>query len=1060
MLTKALISGKSAFLLYLFCFNLTGGNLAFAGECKEGVAQAVSVQGRLEVLPAGAATWENAMLGDSFCPGDRLRVGANSRVGLILNNDTLLRLAEHSSVVISAPAEDGTAWLDLMEGIAHFISRVKHAFQVNTPYVNASIEGTEFIVRVKDNATDVTVFEGVVVARNQAGSVKLLPNQTGRAVSKQAPVVIANAKPRDAVAWALYYPPLPEQPGAADVLAQQTVTAITQNNIQEAAELARQSLAADSQSPAAYMAQSYVDQAQFNIPAALANSRKAAELMPQSALTQARLAEVWLMNGEIEAARQTAAKAVSLDPRLSLAHAVLGFSSLREVNLEQARSAFEKAISLNSAAPLPHLGLGLVLIRQGELASGRREIETAVLLDPNNALLRSYLGKAYYEEKRDSLASDQLAMAKALDPNDPTAWFYDSILLLSQNRPVEALAAQQQAIKLNDNRGVYRSRQLLDQDEAARNAASARIYSDLGYEKLAISEAAKALSQAPDNFSAHRFMADINSTQPQRKRAADSELLQSKLLQPLNANTLRPQLSELQLADGPARFSYNEFNPLFTSTGPSLLLDGFVAGNNTWGDDAIASFLHNRFSLSLAQYHYESDGFRDFDWLKKDTKTAFVQFSATPDTMFQAEYSDGNQRNGDLNQHFFSEDDLPEFQEETDKRFHRFGFRHAFSNSSTLLANYASGKTNSHTKLDLLVSASNKQTDDDLEIQWLLNTKLSSFIVGGSHLDQESTVDTIIPFPPFPDIVTTLNADYKYNNIYFYSYTPLTPDIELTLASSYTDDRIERHTTDLLGTLDNSRKNTQFNPKLGVVWNISDRSIIRAAIFRDRPLISSTSTLEPTQIAGFNQIYDDFQNTLITDARRVGVGFDSKINTDLRFGFSALHSDLKGTVYGLTTEDNERFDMNRFLLNAYTYYKIDNNLLLNLEYEYEKYESPETVLLDPRLDSLKTHRVPLTLRYFLSNAFSTSLTSTYYNQKGIYDGTIEGKDDFWIFDASVAYSLPRRLGKISIGAKNLFNTEFNYEDKQNNTFFNPEQSSNINELSSERIVYGKFSIHF
>ncbi|MCU7810881.1 MAG: TonB-dependent receptor, partial [Candidatus Thiodiazotropha sp. (ex Notomyrtea botanica)] len=626
--------------------------------------------------------------------------------------------------------------------------------------------------------------------------------------------------------------------------------------------------------------------------------------------------------------------------------------------------------------------------------------------------------------------------------------------------PVEALQSQQQAIKLNDNRGVYRSRQLLDQDAAARNTAVARIYSDLGFEKLAITEGAKALSQAPDNFSAHRFMADINATQPKRKRAVDSDLLQSKLLAPLNAHTLRPELSDLQLGDGPARFSYNEFNPLFTRSGPSLLLDGFVAGNNTWGEDAIASYLDNRFSISLAQYHYESDGFRDLDWLEKDTLTAFAQLDFTPETMIQIEYSDDKQKNGDLNQHFFLEDNLPEFREDTDKEMRRFGFRHALSLNSKLLGNYSSVESESRTTRSSFDSQKTDEDNDNIEIQWLLVAERSTLIIGGNRLNRKESQDTIISFPGFPDFITTLNSDLEYNNYYLYSYIPLTPDLEFTLASSYSDDKVKRHTIDFLGTVENSDDDSQFNPKLGIVWDISDRSTIRVAAFRDRPLIASTATLEPTQIAGFNQIYDDFQDTLVTDAKRFGLGFDSKLKPDLQFGFSALYSDLKGKIYGATVDDDELFDMNRFLFNAYVYSKTISDLLLNIEYEFEKYESPETMALGLRLDSLETHRLPITLRYFFSKAFSSSLTSTYYNQEGIYDGSIEGKDDFWIIDANITYNLPRRLGKISIGAKNLLDSDFNYEDKQNNTFFNEDQSSNINELSSERIIYGKFSVNF
>ena len=102
----------------------------------------------------------------------------------------------------------------------------------------------------------------------------------------------------------------------------------------------------------------------------------------------------------------------------------------------------------------------------------------AVGLDSTSSLLRSYLGKAYFEEKRDPLDARQFALAKQLDPLDPTPYLYDAIRLHSVNRPVEAMLSMEKSIELNDNRAVYRSRQLLDSDRATRQANLAQIYDD------------------------------------------------------------------------------------------------------------------------------------------------------------------------------------------------------------------------------------------------------------------------------------------------------------------------------------------------------------------------------------------------------------------------------------------------------------------------------------------------------------------------------------------------------------------------------------------------------
>jgi tetratricopeptide (TPR) repeat protein len=145
------------------------------------------------------------------------------------------------------------------------------------------------------------------------------------------------------------------------------------------------------------------------------------------------------------------------------------------------------------------------------LEEGRRNLEVAVGLDSSNALLRSYLGKAYFEEKRGPVDADQLRIAKELDPLDPTPYLYDAIRLQTENRPGEALQAIQKSIELNDNRAIYRSRQGLDQDRAARGTSHGRIYDDLGFQQLGLNEASKSLTLDPGNASAHRFLSDIYS---------------------------------------------------------------------------------------------------------------------------------------------------------------------------------------------------------------------------------------------------------------------------------------------------------------------------------------------------------------------------------------------------------------------------------------------------------------------------------------------------------------------------------------------------------------------
>ena len=304
-------------------------------------------------------------------------------------------------------------------------------------------------------------------------------------------------------------------PSDAEALALQSVRALTQNRKDEAIDLAQKAVAANPKSASAYSALSYAEQGRFKLDEALAAAEQAASLAPHDAMVVARKAELQLAQGQTADSEDTAQQAITLDANLERSQTVRGFTDLMQMETDAALQHFDKAIQLDSTSPLARLGLGLAKIRQGDLEPGRKDIEIAALLDPNNSLIRSYLGKAYYEEKRGDLAAEQFNLAKQRDPKDPTPYFYDALKKQTDNRPIEALHDLQKAMELNDNRGVYRSKQLLDSDRAARGASLARIYDNLGFQQRGVVEAISSLQTDPTNYSAHRFLSDSYVNQPQ-----------------------------------------------------------------------------------------------------------------------------------------------------------------------------------------------------------------------------------------------------------------------------------------------------------------------------------------------------------------------------------------------------------------------------------------------------------------------------------------------------------------------------------------------------------------
>ena len=199
-------------------------------------------------------------------------------------------------------------------------------------------------------------------------------------------------------------------------------------------------------------------------------------------------------SGPVPQAKEALEKGLRLAPRNPSAHALQGFLLSAENDINGAKDSFEKAISLDSALGNAWLGRGLFAIRQGHAEAGRRDLQVAAALEPNRSIFHSYLVKAFSSLGEESRARKELDRAKALDPLDPNPWIYSAIENRQDSRINEAVRDLEKSIDLNDNRLVYRSRFLLDQDRAVRSANLAAIYQDDGMFDLSVREASRGVN--------------------------------------------------------------------------------------------------------------------------------------------------------------------------------------------------------------------------------------------------------------------------------------------------------------------------------------------------------------------------------------------------------------------------------------------------------------------------------------------------------------------------------------------------------------------------------------
>ncbi len=595
---------------------------------------------------------------------------------------------------------------------------------------------------------------------------------------------------------------------------------------------------------------------------------------------------------------------------------------------------------------------------------------------------------------------------------------------------MEALQDMQKAIELNDNRAIYRSRLLLDADLAARSASQARIYSDLGFQQLALVEGWKSVNTDPTNYSAHRFLADSYSILPRHEIARVSELLQSQLLQPLNMTPIQPRLAESNLflisSVGPAALSFNEFHPLFNRNGINFQTTGLAGEHNTYAGEGILSGIHKKAAFSVGGFHFQTDGWRRNADQEDNIGNAFLQFEISPQLSVQTEYRFRETERGDLGLRFFPESFSPNRSNTEQRQVFRVGGRYAISPRSTVLGSYIFQLRDITDRIPRvsLVTKVRDQQFFGTEVQHLFRSNFFNITSGIGYFDVDGEFKDIFG-PPTPRTSIT-EAITHHLNLYSYANLNLPQNVIVTLGGSY-----DAVTGDFLVS-DQHRA----NPKFGVTWNPFSGTTIRAAAFRAlKRTLATNQTLEPTQVAGFNQFFDDSN---LARSWRYGGAIDQKFAKSV---FAGLEFSKRELTVPLTPD--EEVDWTEQLARTYLFWAVSPMLTLRLEYQLERFRRDNMFVSG--MQKLTSHRVPLGLNLFARHGLSAFLTATYYNQRGrflnLLTGPASGTDDFWTVDGAIRYRLPDRYGLLTIGVRNLFDEKFKYfETDINNPRIQPRRA--------------------
>ena len=380
----------------------------------------------------------------------------------------------------------------------------------------------------------------------------------------------------------------------------------------------------------------------------------------------------------------------------------------------------------------------------------------------------------------------------------------------------------------------------------------------------------------------------------------------------------------------------------------------------------------------MGQFHYETDGFRQNNDLQQNIFNVFTQVELSLRTSIQAEFRATRVHKGDLDLRFDPDNFLPQFREEDDIQSLRLGLRHAFRVDSIILLSAILQNFRAEATFEPEVNVTNNQDGYTAEFQHLYRPERFSLVSGLGNTDATRTVRASRADPQ------TQRTDVRHTNFYEYATSRFWRDLAITLGAS----------VDLF---DGIVESDQFNPKFGVTWTPVPVLTLRGAAFRTlQRTLTANQTVEPTQVAGFNQFFADGEGT---DAWRYGVGSDFyKVTSRLYVGAEASWRDLEvpGQIF-VGAPQLVRGDWNEQLARAYLYGAPTDWLVLGSEYLYEEFKrNPDFFNAGEKTD-IETHRFPLFVGLYHPSGFSARFQASHIDQHGTFGVPAQRKEDaFWV----------------------------------------------------------------
>src|SRR3569833_60594 len=1013
-------------------------------RCAEPIATFASIEGQVEAAGDTGNAWHSVHIDERLCPGDRLRVGANSRAAVVLSNHTVMRRDALTTLNLTGPKEADTLWVELLRGVSHFLSRVPRRLTVSTPYVNAGVEGTEFLVTADEREATVTVFEGHVAANNPQGNLLLTSGQSISAAADAAPTLRVMIRPRDGLQWALRYPPVVAF-GNADFAdlppVAQSLTRLREGD--DAGALASIASLGDEVRDARffnyraslYLGVGRVDAARADIDRALALDNKNGDALALQAI-------IALAQNDQQRARRGAGRAGEAAPGARGPHLALSYAWQAQFELERARAEAERAIASDAHNARAWARLAELRLMSGERDAAVAAAQEAARLDPHLSQAQSVLGFSYLSHIDLGAARAAFEKAAALDPGDPLPQLGLGLIEVREGHLAQGRQRMEIAASLDPDNALVRSylgKAYYEEDRDARAAAQF--------------DTAKALDPNDptpwfyDAILKQRDNRPVESLQDVQTSIALNDnraIYRSRLLLDSDAAARSASLARIygdlgfqqlavveawkSLGSGPTRAAFNEFTPLFTQDRAALQANISGGTDDTFSDEAVLFGNYRNVAASVGQLHYTTGGYRANNDFDQNIYNAFVQYDWNDATSTQIEWRRRDIEGGDVAQRFGENNFDPLLRQAFDEELVCVGFCHAFTPRYNLIGSviYNRQERHDHTK------PTKKTTLTEgyhAELQGLMQLRSGMLIAGAGHADQRARTVFLFDFGGFPLPIEDSRGDRSDNNHYVYdTFTPLA-QLHLTLGASY--DRLDNDKTDQATASETNEQHKQLNPKFGLLWTPTQQTTVRLAGFRTlRRLTHANQTIEPTEVAGFYLFFDDF---IGSRAKRYGIGLDHQFSSALFAGIELSRRDSEKPVIDAGTGAITDIANKEALHRAYLYRILNPRWNVATEYFFNRYTSDFSAGVADTSNpvELTTHYLLLSLYYHHPRGFFGKTTLNLVAQHvgfSTEQGVANDRSHFATVDLTAGYRLASRKAIVSVSLQNFFDRQFNFHD--------------------------------